>query len=179
MFFCVTGGVTKVRESDADHNVCLECIGRFSEAGLHVWMPFVIFRTRSRERSQLPLSPGRFLSRRWFTLCITVEVEPTVAKLYKCPYCCLCKNYRVKVMKDGKKVSLQVGWPEDRECVEENAFFSRPIARATSYCLLPDTFWIQAFKNALKVGTVNFANSLTPPFILKKVPTGSKSGQGT
>ena len=27
-------------------------IGRFSEAGLHEWMPFVIFRARSRERSQ-------------------------------------------------------------------------------------------------------------------------------
>ena len=28
------------------------CIGRFSEAGLHEWVPFVIFRARSRERSQ-------------------------------------------------------------------------------------------------------------------------------
>ena len=28
------------------------CIGRFSEAGLHELMPFVIFRARSRERSQ-------------------------------------------------------------------------------------------------------------------------------
>ena len=27
-------------------------IGRFSEAGLHEWMSFVIFRGRSRERSQ-------------------------------------------------------------------------------------------------------------------------------
>ena len=27
--------------------------------------------------SQLPL-PGQFLSRRWFTLCITMEVEPRI-----------------------------------------------------------------------------------------------------
>ena len=27
-------------------------IGRFSEAGLHEWMPFVIFRARSREKLQ-------------------------------------------------------------------------------------------------------------------------------
>ena len=36
---------------------------------------FVIFRARSRERLHLPL-PGRFLSRRWFTM----EVESSVAE---------------------------------------------------------------------------------------------------
>ena len=44
--------------------------GQFKEAGLHEWMPFVISRTRSHERSQLPL-PGWVLSRPWFMLCIT------------------------------------------------------------------------------------------------------------
>ena len=53
------------------------------------------------------------------------------------------------------------------------------IARATSCCLLPDTFLLRAFKNAFKVGSANVANSLSPPSILKKVRTGSKSGQGT
>ena len=32
--------------------VCTTSIGRFSEAGLHKWMPFIIFHARSRERSQ-------------------------------------------------------------------------------------------------------------------------------
>ena len=58
----------------------------------------------TRGRSALP---GRFLSRRCFTLCITVEVEPRIAKQYKCQYCCSCKNYRGKGMEDGKKVSLR------------------------------------------------------------------------
>ena len=35
------------------------------------------------------------------------------------------------------------------------------------------------FKNAFQVGSVNFANSLSPPSIVKKILTGSKSGQGT
>ena len=31
--------------------------------------------------------PGQFLSRRCFTLCITMEVEPRIAKQYKCHHC--------------------------------------------------------------------------------------------
>ena len=80
-----------------------KAIGRFSEAGLHEWMPFVIFCERSHERSQHAL-PGRFLSRRCFTLCITVEVEPRIAKQDKCHHCCSCKNYREKGMEGGKSV---------------------------------------------------------------------------
>ena len=34
-------------------------------------------------------------------------------------------------------------------------------------------------KNAFNVGSVKFANSLSPPSIVKKVCTGSKSSQGT
>ena len=56
-----------------------------------------------RGRSALP---GRFLSRRCFTLCITVEVEPRIAKQYKCQYCCSCKNFRGKGKQGGKKASL-------------------------------------------------------------------------
>ena len=57
-------------------------------------------RKKSRKvTSQLSL-PGRFLSRCW---CITVEVEPGIVKLYKCHYCCSCKKYRGKVVKDGRK----------------------------------------------------------------------------
>ena len=39
-------------------------------------------------------------------LCITMEAEPTIVKQYKCHYCCVCKNYRGKVMKDEKKKCL-------------------------------------------------------------------------
>ena len=34
-------------------------------------------------------------------------------------------------------------------------------------------------QNAFKAGSVKFANSLSPPSIVKKVRTGSKSSQGT
>ena len=34
-------------------------------------------------------------------------------------------------------------------------------------------------KNAFNVGSVKFANSLSPPSIVKKVRTGSKSSKGT
>ena len=79
----------------------------------------------------------------------------------------------------GKKVSLcrfladqniEISWGEG--CV-----LGHPIARATSYCLMPDT--IRASKNAFKVGSVKFANSVSPPSTVKKVCTGSKSSQGT
>ena len=50
--------------------------------------------------------PGRFLSRRCFVLCITMEVEPRIVKQYKCHHCCSCKNYQEKAMEGRKKVSL-------------------------------------------------------------------------
>ena len=81
-------------------------IGQFSEADFHEWMPFVMFRSRSRERSQLPL-PGRFLSRRWFAPCITIEAEPRTARQYNlCQYCCVCKNYRGKWWRMDKRVCI-------------------------------------------------------------------------
>ena len=36
--------------------------------------------------------PGRFLSWRCFTLCITVEVEPRIAKQFKCQYCIILSH---------------------------------------------------------------------------------------
>ena len=94
-------------------------IGRFSEAGWLEWMCLVIFCARSRKRSQ-----GRFLSRCSFTLCITVDVEPRIAKQYKCRYCCSCKIYRGKGMEGVKKSVFAsfLGWPEDREFIEKMYF---------------------------------------------------------
>ena len=155
-------------------------IAKFSQAGLHEWMHFAIFHARSHERSQLPL-PGWFFSRQLRrTLCIAVEVEPRFVKQYKCYYCCLCKNYRGKVMGDGKKVSLHC-FLADQKIVSswKKCVLGHPIAWATGYCLSPDTFWLWASKNVFKVGSVKFANSFSPPSIVKKVCTGSKCSQGT
>ena len=95
--------------------------------------------------------PGWFLSRCCFMLCITMEVEPWIAKQYKCHHYCSCKNYWGKGMESGKKVSshllfffsdpkISISW---KKCI-----LGHPVARATSYCLLPNTFWLQASKNA-------------------------------
>ena len=45
----------------------------------------------SRKKSQGVAAslPGRFLSRRCFMLCITMEAEPWIAKQYKCHHCCI------------------------------------------------------------------------------------------
>ena len=136
----------------------------------------------SRKKSQEIAASlaGWFLSRRCFTLCITIEVEPGIAKQYKCHHRCSCKNYRGKGMEGGKKVSLHCFLADQKiEILWKKCILGHPIARAASYCLLPDTFWLWAFKNAFKVGSVKFANSLSPPSIVKKVRTGSKSCQGT
>ena len=114
-------------------------IGQFSQAGLHEWMPFIIFHARSRKRLQLPL-PGWFLSRHWFTLCVTMEVEPRIAMLLLLLLLLqllLLLHLQVlegKCDRGCKKVSWHnfFSWPGDCECVEKNAFFLQPIARATS-----------------------------------------------
>ena len=102
-------------------------------------------------------------------LCITMEVEPRTAKQYKCHHCGSCKKLPGKGDGGWKKVFESFLW---KKCV-----LGHPIAQATSYCLLPDSFWLQASKYAFKVGSVKFANSLSPPSIVKKVRTGSKSSQ--
>ena len=133
---------------------------------------------KSREVAE-PL-PGQFLSRRCFMLCVTMEVEPRIAKQYKCHHCCSCKNYQGKGIEGGKKVSLCHFLADQKIAILwKKHVLGDPIARATSYCLLPDTFWLWASQNAFKVGSVKFANSLSPPSIVKKVLTGSKSSQGT
>ena len=73
-------------------------------------MRFVIFRERSRERSQRtsgPISEQALLHAVY--IYITMEGEPRIAKQYKCQYCCSCKNYHGKGIEGGKKVSLRTG----------------------------------------------------------------------
>ena len=79
----------------------------------------------------------------------------------------------------GKKCLCVVFWLTRRSRVRGiKCVLGHPTARATSYCLSPDTVSLRASKNVFKVGGVKFANSLSPPFIVKKVRTGSKSSQG-
>ena len=43
--------------------------------------------SRKKSREVAASLPGRFLSRRCSTLCITMEVEHRIAKQYKCHHC--------------------------------------------------------------------------------------------
>ena len=72
---------------------------------------------------------------------LTMDVEPRIAKQYKCHHCCSCKNYPGKGMKGGKKVSLHHFLAGQKiACSWKKCVLGHPIAQATSYCLLPDTF---------------------------------------
>ena len=53
---------------------------------------------------------SRFLSRRCFTMRITMEAEPKIAKQYKCHHCCSCKNYHGKGMEGGRKCLQVIFW---------------------------------------------------------------------
>ena len=67
-------------------------------------MRFVIFRARSRERSQRtsgPISEKVLLHAEYNS-----GSEPRIAKQYKYQYCCNGKNYCGKGMEGGKKASL-------------------------------------------------------------------------
>ena len=82
---------------------------------------------------------GQFLSRRCFTL---------------------CKNYQAKGMEDEKKVSLHCfSADQDIANLWKKCVFGHHITQTTGYSLLPDTFWLQASKNA---------NSLSPTFHCKE-----------
>ena len=125
----------------------------------------------ARGRSALP---GRFLSRRCFTLCIIVEVETRIAKQYKCQYCCSCKNYRGKGMEGENKVSCVVFWLTRRSRVRrKNAFWG--ILKHEQQVIA----YFQTHDYGPQKMPLTLANSLSPPSIVKKVRTGSKSSQGT
>ena len=81
-----------------------------------------------------------------------------------------------------KKVSLFLffgGWPEDCEFIEKMRFGASYSTSNKLLLIARHIIWLQASKNAFKVGSVKFTNSLSPPSIVKNVRTGSKSSQGT
>ena len=55
-------------------------------------------------------------------LCITVEVEPRIAKQYKCQYCYSCKNYRGKGMEGGEKKSVRLFLADKKTASSYNFF---------------------------------------------------------
>ena len=83
-------------------------------------------------------------------------------------------------------VKIERGWRVDKKVFKLHQFLAdqkimsswkicilgHPVAWPTIYCLLQDSF-------CLKVGSVKFTNLLSPPSIVKKVCTRSKSSQGT
>ena len=75
-------------------------VGQFCEAGLRFALCNL---SRKKLREVAGSLPGRFLSRRCFALCITMEVKPRIAKQHKCHHCCSCKNYREKGTEGGEK----------------------------------------------------------------------------
>ena len=62
-------------------------------------------------------------------LCITMEVEPRIAKQYNCHHCCGCKNYWGKGMESGKKC-LCVIFLADQKITSfwKNCILGHPIA---------------------------------------------------
>ena len=153
-------------------------IGRFSKAGLHEWIPFIIFHARSQERSQLPL-PGWFLSRHWFMVCITMELASRIVKLYKCHYCCIFQNLQGKGYQGWKKVSLHhfsADLKKDWECMDPFCVFLASYSTSNKLLLVARHILTTDLQKCLQSWHCH-ANSLSPPAIVKKVCIGS--GQGT
>ena len=94
--------------------------------------------SRKKSREVAASLPGRSPSRRCFTLCITMEVEPRIARQYKCHHCCSCKNYRVKGMEGTKTVSLRrcFGWPEEGEFAWKKCVLGYPQYSTSNKLLL-------------------------------------------
>ena len=111
---------------------------------------------------------------------ITVEVEPRIAKQYKCHHCCSCRNYHGKRMEGvEKRCFCVVFWLTRRSGVRrKKSVLGHPIARAASYYLLPDTLWLRSSKNAFKVGSVKFANSLSPLPLWRNYAPEVKAAKG-
>ena len=99
--------------------------------------------SRKKSREVAASLPGRLPSRHCFTLCITMEVELELRNSTNASTVAVAKISRGRGWRVGKK-AYYFGWP-DHEFVEK-CILGHLIARATSYCLLPDTLWLRASK---------------------------------
>ena len=122
------------------------CISIFKKTNSKICLAIGLFSkfcnlSRKKSREVAASLPGRFLSRRCFTLCIRMEAESIIAKQYNSHHCCSCKNYRGKGMERARKGSLRRFLADQKIASSwKKIVLGHPIARATSYCLLPDTF---------------------------------------
>ena len=80
---------------------------------------------------------------------------------------------------EKKCLCIIFGRPEDCEFMEKMCCGASYITSNKLLLVARHILSTGASKNAVKVGSVKFANSLSPPSIVKKVRTGSKSSQGT
>ena len=106
-----------------------------------------MFRARSRKRSQL---------------CITMEVEPRVAKQDKCHHCCSCKNVWGKGMKGGGKKCLCIDfWLTRRLQFCGKMHCGASYSTGNKLSLVTRHILTMGLENEFKVGSVKFANSLS------------------
>ena len=89
-------------------------------------------------------------------------------------------------MDDGGKVSLhrfQADQKTASACKKKSVLllflFFAACSTSNSFLLVARHTLTTGLQKAFKVGTVNFANSLSPFYIAKNVHTGSKNSQGT
>ena len=137
--------------------------------------------SRKKSREVAASLPGRFLSRRCFTLCIIMEVEPIIAKQHKCHHCRSSKNYHGKGWSVEKKcLCVVLQWLTSRSRVRgEKNRSGASYSTSNKLLLVVRHILTTGLQTVFEVGSVKFANSLSPPSIVKKVRTGSKSSQGT
>ena len=142
-------------------------VGWFRKDGLHELMPFIILHARSGERSWLPLR-GWFLSRHWFTLCITMELQnctnATTAAFAK------ITGERWWRMEMSVFASFFLADQKIAVCGEKKNW--HPVEWATSHYLCQTHYDYGPSKMPLK-----FTNWMTPPSTLKKACTRSRSAK--
>ena len=78
----------------------------------------------------------------------------------------------------GEKVSMRRFLAADQK-IASSLKKMRSYSTSNKLLLADRHILTTGLQNVLKVGRVKFANSLSPPSIVKKVRTGSNSSQGT
>ena len=122
---------------------------------------------------------GWFLSRRCFTLCITMEVESRIAKQYKCHHCCSCKKTTgERGWRVGKSVCVNIwltkrSWVCEKKCFRASYSMSNKLLRVARHILTT------SLQKCLSSWQCKIRKFTVTTFHWKKVCTRSKSSQGT
>ena len=114
--------------------------------------------------------------------CACVEIELRTVKQYRYLYCCICKNYGGKVMEDGQKCLCKKNWLTRRLWMwvsgEEMHFFCIQ-QHKHKFLLVARHSLIMSFKNAIKVGIVNFTIHCCCLPLWRKYAPERKTNKGT